>query len=166
MIINASDEATWAELFHQARAHGIDRPVLMTFESGPQATAVYTQLFGQPLKRKGAASGDEFRVLAHTAGEAAAALRERAGLGGRLVANFLESATPAVEGWYVNLSADAIGVIPIRNGHGEGFGSAHYDRLPHTVVCRCCAHKPGPLPLAVPVDGDVALFLQLPGASQ
>src|SRR5205814_2177854 len=41
-----------------------------------------------------------------------------------------------------------------------------YDRLPHCEVCPCCADKPGPLPLAVPVAGGIDLFLQVSDASQ
>lgn len=166
MIINVFDKATMADLFQQARAQGIDRPVLLDFAPGPQAKAVYTQLSGEPWKRKRGIPGPTSGVLAHTVGEAATALRNHAGLSGRLVANLIQSATADADGWYLALNADVIAVSPYWEGDDLTIGYVGYDPLPHCEVCSCCARKPGPLPLAVPVDGDIDLFLQVPEAAQ
>ncbi|QJW94619.1 hypothetical protein [Frigoriglobus tundricola] len=165
-----SDEDTIGDRFRLARERGIEVPVLLMFDTGPRAGAVYAQLAGRSLVHTG--SGEpEPESLTHTVAEAAGALRTHAGLGGRLVANLLEAPPAGVAGWLLSLSGTGIEARAIVGGRTGFRAHTHYDQLPVVSVCPHCARKKGPLPLVVAVDGsgnnnEVDLFLQVADSSQ
>ena len=65
-----SDEDTIGDRFRLARERGIEVPVFLMFDTGPQAGAVYSQLAGRSLVHTG--NGEqEPEALTHTVAEAA-----------------------------------------------------------------------------------------------
>lgn len=167
-----SDKDTIGYWFRLARERGIDLPVVLIFDPGAQAEAVYSQLSGRALAHTGNAAGEEPEALTHTVAEAAGALRNHAGLGGRLVANLLEAPPAGVVRWLLCLSGDHIGVYAFDSEELRYRAHTHYDQLPAVNICPCCARKKGPFPLVVGVDDpssadeEIDLFLQVADTSQ
>lgn len=155
-------------LARATRQSGIKRPALFYLNPDARpAQAVHEAVSGRSLERRTDPAGDVLMAeVTCTVDEATAALRGHAGLGGRLVANLLEAPPLRVDAWWMLLDTGSIWATAFRRGKAAGHSSTPLDRLPPVELCSCCAHREGPVPVVVPVDGGIDLFIQCADIAQ
>jgi hypothetical protein len=144
-----------------ARRKGLKTPVLLCLApgSGP-AEEIHQEICGRGLERPTNASGEVFvTTLACSVDEAVRVLRGHAGLGGRLMANLLESPPLEVDAWWLMFDDLEVTAIAIRRGVHIGNSYTPYGNLPNIKLCSNCARRKKQVPLVVPIDGDLKLYV-------